>query len=86
MRKFGMFFRVISGKILVIPGIRLPNIQAAFPDIGQNAASRGACGMPAQPPGRTRNQTVSNRSMTSVSATPARVHSWNAGNAVIASK
>ena len=82
MRKFRMFFRVISGKILVIPGIRLPNIQAAFPDIGQNASSRGACGMPA----RTRNQTVSNRSMTSVSARPARVHSWNAGNAVIASK
>lgn len=35
--------------------------------------------------GQHLSYTVSNRSMTSVSASPSRVHSWNAGSDVIAS-
>ena len=70
-------------------GIHLPGLEAAFPKIGQSLIiypmSGGAL---AQPPDRPRsglNQTVSNRSMTSVSARPALVHSWNAGNDITAS-
>lgn len=37
------------------------------------------------PRGRAGNQTSSNLSMTSVSASPSRVHSWNAGSAIIVS-
>ena len=90
MRKFRMFFRAISGNSVRFPGIRLPGMEADIPKIGQPVIIypmlRGAWRPRADCRPRTRNQTVSNRSMTSVSARPARVHSWNAGNDIIASK
>ncbi|MEH2534891.1 hypothetical protein V1277_005812 [Bradyrhizobium sp. AZCC 1588] len=72
------------------PVIRLPGIEAVFPKIGQPGGrlieGSKPRAEPQGPAGPLRRQTVSNRSMTSVSARPARVHSWNAGNDVIASK
>ena len=77
-------------QFLRFPRIQLPGMEADFPKIGQPVIIYPiVAGVPWYPRPdcrpRTRNQTVSNRSMTSVSASPARVHSWNAGNDIIAS-
>jgi len=68
----------------------MPGTEAAFPKIGQSLIIypmlRGALAPRPDRRPRTQNQTVSNRSMMSVSARPARVHSWNAGSDSIASK
>jgi hypothetical protein len=76
MRKFGMFFRAIHHES---GGSRYPTGRPVFPESDtQDVDARNQDDV--------RRQTVSKRSMRSVSARPSRVHSWNAGNACIASK
>ena len=73
MRKFGMFFRAIHRE----SDGSLESVQAPiFPQWDTWASPRNR---------RAGRQTVSNLSMTIVSARPSRVHSWNAGNDCIAS-
>ena len=90
MRKFRMFFRAISGNSGGSRESAYPVWRAGIPKIGQPLiiypTLRGALAPRNDRRPRTPNQTVSKRSITSVSARPARVHSWNAGNDIIASK
>ena len=90
MRKFRMFFRAISGNSGGSGESGYPVWRAGIPKIGQPLiiypALRGALAPRNDRGPRTPNQTVSKRSITSVSARPARVHSWNAGNDIIALK
>lgn len=73
MRKFGMFFRAIHPES---DGSTEFGQAPKFPqsDIWASPRNRSA-----------QRHTVSNLSMTIVSARPSRVHSWNAGNDCIAS-
>jgi hypothetical protein len=73
MRKFGMFFRAIHRES---DGSQESGQAPIFPqwDTRAKACNRSI-----------RRQTVSNLSMTIVSARPSRVHSWNAGSDCIAS-
>jgi hypothetical protein len=88
MRKFGMFFRAISGNFGGSAESGYPVWRAGIPKIGQALIIYPMLRTPGRHDRRSRtpNQTVSKRSITSVSARPARVHSWNAGNDIIASK
>ena len=90
MPNFCMFFRAISGNSCGSRKIRIAGLEGVFPKIGQPLIIypmlRGALAPRPDRQPLTPNQTVSNRSMTSVSARPARVHSWKAGKDIIASK
>ena len=89
MRKFRMFFRAISGNSGGSRESGYPAWRAGIPKIGQALIIypmlRGALAPRPDRQPRPPNQTVSKRSITIVSARPARVHSWNAGNDIIAS-